>query len=529
MRPFRADEDLLFGGRANETTTVTDLWRTERLTILHGPPGVGKTSLLQAGVIPRLQRGGSNVLPVGRVAGGPIVPDAALPTGNPFTRTLLRTLAPGASLPATAVGRFLRDAVRRSAPALVAIDQAEDLFRGERADERAEFLAALAAAPDVHLLISVRDDRVDALLAELHPPAPARFRLEGLAPASASDAIRHPLDRTGRTIPATVADALVADLTTAHIVDEAGARTHRRLPTVSPWQLQAVCAHVWRNRPADGRSLVDHRSPPDADDALEEALWAAVAAVAAAFDRDAARLCAWVARTFVSPDGTPRAVAPTDVPHTLLDALTDRWVLRVRTGDGPRRYTPHGDRILRPLVRLARRADDLDPPLVTPAERLRAALDALADGDPARAEHQARQAAESPARDVDAEIGAHTILGDIAFARGDLAQAQDAYQRAVMLLETRRDQAAVGVMLAAIGRVSLRRGDAAGGLSLLRSAVARLPADRTMKTELARALADAGDPAAAAAMLGPVMTAAEDDDARILHGRIRSKFGERFP
>ncbi|WP_345434003.1 hypothetical protein [Actinoallomurus vinaceus] len=528
MRPFRVDEDLLFAGRANETTAVTDLWRTERLTILHGPPGVGKTSLLQAGVMPRLDRGGANVLPVGRVARGPIVPDAALPAGNPFTRTLLRTLAPGASLPATAVGRFLRDAVRRSAPALVAIDQAEDLFRGERADERREFLAALAAAPDVHLLISVRDDRVDALLAELHPLVPARFQLEGLSPAAASDAIRRPLDRTGRTIPAAVADAMVEDLTTARFVDEAGARTHRRLPAVSPWQLQAVCARMWRNRPAAGRSLVD--SPPDADDALEEALWAAVSAVAATFDRDAARLCAWIARTFVSPDGTPRTVAPgdgADVPHTLLDALTDRWVLRT-SGDA-RHYTPHGDRILRPLVRLARRADDLDPPFVAPAERLRAALDALADGDPERAEHQARQAAESPARDVGVEIDAHTVLGNIAFAQGDLAQAQDAYQRAVMLLETRRDQAAVGVMLAAIGRVSLRRGDSAGGLSLLRSAVARMPADRTMKTELARALADAGDPAAAAAMLGPVMTAAEDDDARILHGRIRAEFGERFP
>jgi hypothetical protein len=48
-----------------------------------------------------------------------------------------------------------------------------------------------------------------------------------------------------------------------------------------------------------------------------------------------------------------------------------------------------------------------------------------------------------------------------------------------------------------------------------------------IKTELARALADAGEPAAAAAMLGSMMTAAEDDDARILHGRIRAQLAQR--
>jgi tetratricopeptide (TPR) repeat protein len=513
---------------------VAELWRTKPLTVVYGPPGTGKSSLLHAGVVPRLRALGSNVLPIGMVARGPVSPEAAAPSSNPFVRTLLRTWAPGASLPPTAIRRFLRDAGRLSAPVLVAVDQAEDLFRGDRAGERRELLGELTAAPRVNLLLCVRDDRFATLLSELgHPPAEvARFALGGLPPASAVEAVRRPLEGTGRMISTAVAEALVEELLTVRLVDEIGGRTQERLPAVVPWHLQVVCARIWEAWPAGRRTLTEDRLP-DVNDALQDGIWAAVGAVAGSFERDPARLARWLARTFISPAGAARAVdgpsaETAGVPAMVLDALVDRFVLRVRTtDDGTPAYTPQSDRLLEPLGRLAERVGTVEPPPLGPADQLRAAADALADGDYARADRGARQAAATASRDLRLRIDAQTMLGNNAFARGDLAMAQDAYQRAVMLLETRQDQEAVGAMLAAIGRLSLERGDLAGGLGLLRSAVARLPADRVIKTELARALADAGEPAAAAAMLGSMMTAAEDDDARILHGRIRAQLAQR--
>src|SRR4051794_38035738 len=67
-RPFDTADQTIFHGRADETAALTKLWRDHRLTILHGQAGVGKTSLLRAGVLPRLgEDQGTEVLPVGRL------------------------------------------------------------------------------------------------------------------------------------------------------------------------------------------------------------------------------------------------------------------------------------------------------------------------------------------------------------------------------------------------------------------------------------------------------------------------------
>jgi predicted KAP-like P-loop ATPase len=58
LSPF-ADNDadsFLFFGRARETETIVANLQAARITILFGPTGVGKTSVLRAGVAQRLRR-----------------------------------------------------------------------------------------------------------------------------------------------------------------------------------------------------------------------------------------------------------------------------------------------------------------------------------------------------------------------------------------------------------------------------------------------------------------------------------------
>ena len=55
-RPFRqADADCFFG-RERQASEIHSHWLTHRVTVLHGPSAVGRTSLLQGGVLPRLDQ-----------------------------------------------------------------------------------------------------------------------------------------------------------------------------------------------------------------------------------------------------------------------------------------------------------------------------------------------------------------------------------------------------------------------------------------------------------------------------------------
>ena len=93
-RAFRAGETIY--GRERELARLAALLIAERVVLLHSPSGAGKSSLIQAALIPRLAKptaeGGENfrVLPLARVQHEP--PDMdRLPSG--FNRYVYSTIA----------------------------------------------------------------------------------------------------------------------------------------------------------------------------------------------------------------------------------------------------------------------------------------------------------------------------------------------------------------------------------------------------------------------------------------------------
>jgi len=62
-RPFETDQQLIFKGRQAETEAVFRLVQLENLTVLYGKSGTGKSSLLNAGVIPKVKTE-TDMLPV---------------------------------------------------------------------------------------------------------------------------------------------------------------------------------------------------------------------------------------------------------------------------------------------------------------------------------------------------------------------------------------------------------------------------------------------------------------------------------
>src|ERR1700735_2442047 len=92
--PFKRADSGRFFGRTAHAALLGQLWLQERLTFLSGASGVGKASLVRAGVLPLV--GGSRVslLPVGGLSSGASFPVAALPRHNPYTMALLLSLSP---------------------------------------------------------------------------------------------------------------------------------------------------------------------------------------------------------------------------------------------------------------------------------------------------------------------------------------------------------------------------------------------------------------------------------------------------
>ena len=56
LRPFDSEEQQYFFGRDEEIESVCRLLDLDNLTILHGPSGMGKSSLINAGILPALSK-----------------------------------------------------------------------------------------------------------------------------------------------------------------------------------------------------------------------------------------------------------------------------------------------------------------------------------------------------------------------------------------------------------------------------------------------------------------------------------------
>ena len=154
---------LLFFGREREAEVIVANLLASKLTVLYGPSGVGKSSILRAAVVRRLRE----VAPAAEVA-------------------LLNEWTVEPSLPSPEGETFL------------ILDQFEEYFLYHEEGTLFEDLPALLEQPLVHVLIAVREDalaRLDAFQSRIPTVFANRLRLDHLDAAAARAAIVGPLDR----------------------------------------------------------------------------------------------------------------------------------------------------------------------------------------------------------------------------------------------------------------------------------------------------------------------------------------------
>jgi DNA-binding winged helix-turn-helix (wHTH) protein len=158
LAAFTEDDAEFFFGRETE---VTQLWRkltTRRLLAVIGPSGVGKSSLLHAGLIPSAPNGWGALI--------------CQPGEAPFA-ALARSLAPQFEGDPEAISKLVDVSDENTALALLSrwrqlheqalliIDQFEELFTQCPAEVQAQFadlLGRIAREADIHVLLSMRDD-----------------------------------------------------------------------------------------------------------------------------------------------------------------------------------------------------------------------------------------------------------------------------------------------------------------------------------------------------------------------------------
>lgn len=518
-RPFRGADQYRFFGRADEARRVADLWLTERLTILTSVAGAGRTSLLNAGIIPLVESSDIDILPVGRGYRGTAFPLAALAEQNPHTLALLSNWSPGdheVQLAALGVYDFLRkrpakyDRLGHPVPLLAAIDQIEEILAPRPGSHweafAADLVTALKELPHLRLLLSVAEDyraELTQSLRRLWDGEPATVTLGQLPADAALHAVRSPAAESDRSYAPGVAETLVESLTGAD-------------GDIDAALLQVVCAGLWAALPESARAVTARDLTGLVGPVLEEFCADVITAVAVDQVLPVAELAGWLREAFVTgagagapvrvPEG-PEPVA--SMPPEVLRALRARHLLAVGWDGGSRWYELRHQSLTRALLRVSAR----DPRVLEaavqprPVDYLRAAEGAMTAGDLDRAEGHAGEALRMGGQEPDVRVcgEAESLLGNVAYARGNPAAAELRYRAAAGIFEILQDTPAVAGLLAAIGKVLLAQGRPAQAVDYLHSAAGRLPNDVTVQTGLAWALWHAGQRRAAVEVLTSVL------------------------
>nr|AGC71507.1 high-affnity carbon uptake protein Hat/HatR [uncultured bacterium A1Q1_fos_1880] len=267
--PVPIQKGQLLFGRDRETRTLTDLLVGKRIVLLHAASGAGKSSLVNAGLVPALAKYEFHLLPTIRLANEKQMPSANPSKSNRYTMSTLRHLVeePGLAIPLSPMDlssiRLTEYLDRRAkatsqAPIMLIFDQFEELLTADPFDVDAKhaFMADLGEALRDErrwAIFVIREDYVGPMEPYLHhiPTGLAvRMHLDLLSPAAAAEAIRRPkpIQKTTELVEVFTpgaAERLAKDLSHAQMQPLQGIPEEELGLFVEPVQLQIVCFRLW--------------------------------------------------------------------------------------------------------------------------------------------------------------------------------------------------------------------------------------------------------------------------------------------
>ncbi len=272
-----ADKEYFFARDSFRDLLAANLMAS-RLTVLYGPSGVGKSSLLQAGLIPLLRKTAEGEFSYLAVQDAIVVYSDSW-RNDPLAElgsALLQAVSEPAKVsdlmaraPALSVELVQDLAARFDANIYLLLDQFEELalsHTGATAQDLYSELGRImkASGVPVSILLGVRDDAL-AELDQLEPYVPDildnRLRLEHLTPDEAQEAIEQPLVRYNALVPdaqridieSELESELLAQLVSGSVsVGEKGEGVVVASQSVEAPYLQLVMTRLWDAEIAQG-------------------------------------------------------------------------------------------------------------------------------------------------------------------------------------------------------------------------------------------------------------------------------------
>lgn len=565
LRPFDVDDCHYFHGRSSATWELATWLLSSRLVIVYGPAGVGKTSLIQAGVLPRLGPDKAQVLPVAKPVGARASAVAPEPSYNPFAANVLSSWAPDLTterLRDMTIAGFLADVpvsydrYEDALPLVAVIDQFEQVFVEHPGWTRSrhgfleQLVDAVAWVPHLQLLLSMRGDVLSEILPyeqRLSRGSRKRFPVAPLDVEGAVDAATGPLRATGRSFAPGTAEALVDRLRTTTLTNALGEVHTVTAETIEPEHLQVVCSGLWDALP-DYVATITSQELLDFGDHVATLLpfcTKAVYGVAAAENVPEAVLWEWLELTFITDLGTRASAyegfsSTAGMPSAVARAFEQRRLLRSQTRFGSVWFELAHDGLIEPIRQGRRMAEAVA--VVGAAEPttdgyLRMAEGALADGTLSLAEEYARRAMLAAESDPPLLAGAASLLARVVQRQGDdetgeraddlYATAEGYFHRAAELLEVMQNPRAVGRVLASLGQLSRDRHRFADAIQAFQGATSRLPDDVDIRLGLAQALSEAGQSVAAQGEYTNILTTAPNTvEALVGRGILAAEHGD---
>jgi hypothetical protein len=377
-RPFREpkyEDGRKLYGRNREARDVRVKLMAERILLLHAPSGAGKTSLLQARVIPELRdQYKFEVTPPLRVNAVPV--NGVTPRNRYVWSVIVGFLGPKAAkskkLAAMSLTDFIgsdHDPHQEARHRVIVLDQLEEILTldpGDR-EKQVEFfedLGNVLRSDRCWGLLSIREDFMGGLapFAALVPSRlKIRYRIDFLGREAALEAVQCPADDQGVEFTDEAADLLVKDL----------AKVRRQLPGeqkatlidgpyVEPVQLQAVCTELWDRLYEKWNDELETILPEnvrqfnDPDAALGKYYENALARVAETTGASERIIRAWFEKELITEQGSMRNQTQTGPAvgrkrEEVLRQLTDAYLIRSDQRGGTTWYELAHDRLIGPL------------------------------------------------------------------------------------------------------------------------------------------------------------------------------------
>jgi hypothetical protein len=367
-RPFVAGESLY--GRDREVTKLFYLLSAERIVVLHSPSGAGKSSLLNAGLVPMLREERFYPWPTIRLS------QPAADGGNRFVRSAIASLEeglpeslrrPAEELAGASLAEYVAGRPRRpGAPASVVLvfDQFEEILTLDplALDARREFFRQLGEAlenPDVWALFALREDYLGAL-DPFRDEVPTRlsntFRVDLLTVDDARDAIAKPAHDAGREFAPDAAEKLAKDLATISVQQPDGSFEEETGVYVEPLQLQVVCRRLWDELPPDARTIgVENlQASGDVNSALAAYYDVCVGAVAGEDVGRERAIREWFGDRLITPGGIRGQVLREHgtsgaLDNESVDRLVSTHLVRAEERDGKTWFELAHDRLVAPV------------------------------------------------------------------------------------------------------------------------------------------------------------------------------------